>query len=372
MTPTRISLRWKLVAAFALVVAFGVLTTGLMARQRMVVEFFEFMGRSHGMTGMGRHMSDMWQMMNPREEAFVLNLDTVMIQAGLLGLALSLAVSFLIARRILRPVEQIRRTALAMAGGDFARRITLQGNDELGDLAEAINNLAENLERAEILRKNLVADVAHELRTPLTTMRSYMEALRDGVIPPDERNLSAILEETLRLSRLVNDLQDLSLLEADRLTLNIRPVALDRILDQILATREADFRDKGLALDRSLPSAVSLVRGDPDRLSQVLHNLLANAIQYTPAGGRVQVAMEVRKPFLVTSIVNTGVRLVAEDVDRIFERFFRVEKSRSRKGGGVGLGLTIARKLVEAQGGEISIHSGDEGVVVAFTVPLAD
>lgn len=371
MKRSRISLKTKILLSFLVVAIFSVVATSLMARQSLVVQFFEYTGLSYGMPGMGMHMRDMWRMMSPREEAFVLGINSLIIKAGLLGLAMGFLASLLVASQITRPIARMRTAALAMARGNFAQRVSWPEHDEMGDLAGALNILAESLEKAEQLRRNLVADVAHELRTPLATMQSYMEALRDGVIPASQENLNVVLDETVRLVRLINDLQDLSSLEARAVTLNRQAVDPGRLIEQVLLAREAEFRDKGMEVRREYPPEVPKVWADPDRLVQILHNLLSNACRYSPGGAPIEIKVSVEGGFLRTSISNTGIEIPHEDLGRVFDRFYRVDKSRSRHGGGSGLGLTITQKLVEAHDGNIHLASKDGETTVSFTLPLA-
>jgi signal transduction histidine kinase len=231
--------------------------------------------------------------------------------------------------------------------------------------------MSDDLERAEKLRRNLVADTAHELRTPLSNIRGYLEAIRDDVVKPDTKTINLLYEEVTLLTRLVEDLQDLALAEANQLKLVRQPENIKGILEQAVSAAGAQALSKGVSLLASFGSGLPLCDIDAQRIKQVLHNLLDNAIVHTPPAGTVTVDATDQGAWVEISVTDTGEGIPAEDLPNIFERFYRVDKSRSRSTGGHGLGLTIARRLVEAHGGIINAQSEPgKGARFSFTIPL--
>jgi len=247
--------------------------------------------------------------------------------------------------------------------------VRVETQDEVGELARTFNNMAEELGQAEQLRRNLVADVAHELRTPMSNIQGFVESLQDGVMKADQRTLESMHEEVLLLSHLVDDLQELALTEAGQLKLDVQQLDLSEVARRAVAAARPRAEAKKVHLEADLPPSV-VVRGDERRLAQVLGNLLANAINYTPAGGRVGISMASKGGEVEIRVTDTGVGIPPDELPHIFERFYRVDKSRSRATGGVGLGLTIARRLVEAHGGRIAVQS-EVGKGSTFVVTLS-
>jgi len=307
----------------------------------------------------------------------------IAVGAGLIAVLLILGLS----RRILAPVEALTAAVRQMEAGNLSQRVEITSRDEIGDLARAFNRMAKGLARLEELRQQLVTDVAHELRTPLSNIRGYLEALQDGVVEPDRRIIDSLHEEALLLNHLVDDLQDLSLAEAGQLRLERQPVALANLVDRAIEAIRPRAEAKGVTLLIDLPEDLPFVDVDPRRISQVLRNLLDNGLAHTPPGGEIAVAARVACPepagvlslsngrgsgqWVEVSVRDTGTGIAAEDLPHVFERFYRADKSRSRATGGAGLGLTIARQLVEAHGGRIWVESvKGEGSVFSFTLPV--
>jgi histidine kinase len=238
-------------------------------------------------------------------------------------------------------------------------------------LAQAFNQMAERLENTERMRSQLLGDVSHELRTPLTAIKGSMEALVDGVLPAEPATFIQIEQEADRLQRLVNDLQELSRVEARAYELNLAPISLSELAQAAVERVSPQFQQKRVALRLSLPPDVPAVPADPDRLLQVLINLLSNACQYTPAGGEVCLQAVFQKNEVLISVMDNGVGIPAEHLPHLFTRFYRVDPSRSRQaGGGSGIGLTIAKHLVEAHGGRIWAKSEGEGKGSTFTFTI--
>jgi signal transduction histidine kinase len=266
---------------------------------------------------------------------------------GGLGIAalLALLVMLTFFRRVFRPVEALTAGAGALAGGRLETRVAVRGNDEVAELGRAFNGMAEALERNERARRNMVSDVAHELRTPLTSIRVQIEAVQDGVVEPDAKFLASIEEDVVTLSRLVDDLQQLSLADAGQLRLELAEVSVAELVER--AVSGLDLR--GLALSISVAPSLA-VRVDARRLVQVLRNLLVNAVSYAASAITVTAAVA---DIVEIRVADDGPGVPEAHVERIFDRFYRADPSRSRTTGGAGLGLAIARQLVELHGGTI-------------------
>ena len=291
---------------------------------------------------------------------------------GLIAIAIAVIIAFLFSRRILAPVKSLASSARSIGRGDFSQRPKVKGSGELGELATAFNSMADDLERAEKLRRDLIADTAHELRTPLSNVRGYLEAIRDDVVKPDAATINSLYEEVTLLSRLVNDLQDLALAESGQLKLVRQAEDIAQLVGQAVASAGAQAMAKGIAVVNEVPDGLPPCEADSQRVRQVLHNLLDNAMAHTPRGGRVTVRAEHRGDQVEVSVADTGEGIPAAELPNIFERFYRVDKSRARATGGHGLGLTIAKRLVEAHGGTIVVQSEvGRGSRFAFTLPVS-
>ncbi len=278
----------------------------------------------------------------------------------------------LTSRRALRSVRALTFAARRMGAGDLTQRVEAGGRDEIGELSRTFNGMADALERAERQRRHLVADVAHELRTPLSNVQGYVEALRDGVLEPDAQTLATIHQQVLYLSELVEDLRLLADTEAGDFSLHRERGLLADALRECVEGVRARAEAKGVALASRLPANAPEMSFDRTRLAQVVGNLLDNAIRHTPPGGSVSVEMDVGADTATVSIRDTGEGIPEEQLPFVFDRFYRVDPSRSRITGGAGLGLTIARQLVEAHGGTIRAESTPgQGAVFVIDLPLS-
>lgn len=289
--------------------------------------------------------------------------------AGFVALTLAVLLGSLLIRRILGPLYQMGVITGKVARGDYTMRARVSSSDEIGELAASFNRMTDSLQRFERLREDMVANVAHELRSPLTNMRGYLEALRDGVLPPSPKTYELLHEETLRLTALSNDLLTLSSADAAHSNLNPKKLDLREFIPHALDLFRVQFDAKEIAVETQFADGAEEVMADPDKLGQVVHNLLQNVWQYTPRGGRVRVSVEPSPGWVRVSFVNTGDGIAEEDLPFIFERFYRAEKSRSREYGGAGIGLAIVKELVEAHGGEVGAESSSAETRVWFTLP---
>lgn len=284
----------------------------------------------------------------------------------------ALIVSLIFSQKILAPVRVMKNASRRIAEGHYDERVRSQGDDELSQLAGSFNQMAEQLEQIEDMRRRLIGDVAHELRTPLTAIKGSAEGLMDGVLPATEETFQQIHAESERLSHLVDDLQELSRVESRAVQMDIHPVELAAVIQTVIRRVRFQFDAKRVILTSRLPQNPIRILADEDRLVQIITNLIGNALQYTNENGTVTVSAEVDKNEARISVHDSGVGIPPEHLARIFERFFRVDKSRTRAQGGSGIGLTIAKHLVETQGGRIWAESAGEnkGSVFVVTLPL--
>ena len=302
-----------------------------------------------------------------------------LVLATLAAFVAAVVVSLFVSQRVVAPIREMMAASQRIAEGKYHERVRVRGNlardelDELGQLAVSFNQMADKLEKTETMRRELIGDVAHELRTPLATIKGSMEGLIDRVIPPEASTFREIQREADRLGRLVSDLQELSQAEAGAFELNLKPVRVGDLLQGAVERLQRQYEDKGVSLGTKIHSADDRVLADEDRIGQVLINLLGNALQYTDSGGQVWIASERAGEIIQVRIRDTGIGIPAEHLPLIFTRFYRVDKSRSRVGGGSGVGLTIAKYLVEAHGGMINAESlgAGKGSTFTFTLPLA-
>lgn len=297
----------------------------------------------------------------PLYDEFKAGVNEAIFWAAWVAVGVAALVSWLVSRRIVHPIRQMQQASLHLAAGHFDQHVPVLTDDELGDLARSFNHMAEELAQVETRRRRLIGDVAHELRTPLTAIQGYMEGLMDGVLPAEPETFAQIHGETQRLSRLIDDLQELSRIEAGAYSLNIQPVKLDEAVRTVFKRLGNQFEERSLTLQAQLGSRELVVLADSDRLVQILTNLLGNALHYTPAGGTVTVRAHQSGGQVEICVEDTGIGIPAEALPHIFERFYRVDTSRSRRRGGSGIGLTIVKHLVESQQGRIWAESPGEG-----------
>ncbi len=308
---------------------------------------------------------------NDEDISFLGSLNRLLLWISLAGLAIAVAVGVVMARRITGPLARVAAATRRIGEGE--RGILIEGTTrtrELDGIAAAVNNLSRGLAEQEELRRRLTADMAHELRTPLATLQSHLEAIIDGVWVADRKRLSGLHEEILRLTRMVSDMESLERLESGA-ALEPRVVDVGGLVERLVGTHEPLFREGGIALSFTREEeGATTARVDPDRLSQAVVNLLSNARRYTPAGGTVRVAVDGDDESVTVSVSDTGIGISTEDQKRIFERFYRADASRSRDTGGSGIGLSIARAIIEAHGGTISVTSSEgRGSIFRIQVP---
>ena len=361
----------------ALVTAFTLLTALYLIAPMIFGRLMGNMMGSGGMMGAGDGMmrsSEMERMMGSVGRAFGLTLLYSLLVSGVVAAVIATVSSLFVSRRIVEPLQRMMSATRRIAAGRYGERVPVGGPDELGTLSESFNSMAASLEEAEKKRLELIGDVSHELRTPLSTLQGYMEGLMEGVIEPSEETWALLYGEAERMRHLVDDLRRLSHAEAGQIDLETTAVNSSEVA-RVAADRVAPlFIEKGVELRNTAPENLPSVSADTDRVVQILSNLLGNALRHTPAGGRVTLEAEVRDDVVVFGVEDTGEGISAEDLPRVFERFYRAEKSRSREGGGSGLGLAISRALVEAMGGKASVESPGlgKGARFSFSLPRKD
>jgi two-component system OmpR family sensor kinase len=284
----------------------------------------------------------------------------LLILVALVGGGLGLLFGVAVSRGLTAPLDRLAEAARAIGAGDLGQRVEVGGSRELAAVATSFNNMAASLEQAETLRRNLVADVAHELRTPLSVLQVNLQAILDGVYPLERAEIARLYDQSRLLARLVDDLHELAQAEAGQLPLHRETTDLVALARFTAATFTPVAEAQGVRLDLELPEQLSAVSVDPGRIAQVLHNLLSNAVSHSPAGGVVTLSAEAMGADVVLTVHDTGEGIAAEDLPRVFDRFYRADRSRSRQRGGAGLGLAIARSLVVAHGGSLTVTS--EGI----------
>jgi signal transduction histidine kinase len=341
-------------------------------------------------TAFDRHMAVMSSMMSSMMGGSVQALDqslftnfraAVTEAVGVASLAASIMAvitSLFVSRQVVATVQAMMAASQRIAEGNYAERVQVPGNinkgeqDELGQLALRFNQMAARLEQTENMRRQLIGDVTHELRTPLTTIKGSMEGLIDGVLPANDETYTQIYHEADRLQRLVNDLQELSRVEARAYELHLSRTSLAEVVQATVARLDRQFEEKGVAISTQVPADLPAIQMDSDRIGQVLLNLVGNALQYTPSGGGVRIQAVHIPGEVRVSVVDSGIGIPPEHLPHLFTRFYRVDKSRARSHGGSGIGLTIAKHLVEAHGGRIWAESQGAGKGSTFTFTLPD
>lgn len=363
----------KLMLSYLLIVAVGVggvaLGVEIVAPTIFDRLLEQHMGGRGGM--MDRGMSDTLQADTRTVVERAVFQALVLATAG--ATIVALVVSLLVTRQIVAPITRMAAASRAIAAGNYQTRIEVRERDELGDLAGSLNAMAAALEDAEQRRVHLIGDVAHEIRTPLATLRGYLEGLADGDVEPSAELFAQLHGETSRLQRLIDDLQELSRVESRRVRLNPRSIAPGRMAEASVTRLAAAFAEKEVRLTVDLPAGLPDVVADEDRTIQVLMNLLANALHYTPEGGDVHLSAALDDRSVRFNVRDSGIGIPPDHLPHLFDRFYRVDPARSRALGGSGIGLTIARSLVEAQGGSIGAESAGlgQGSLFSFTLPVA-
>jgi signal transduction histidine kinase len=292
--------------------------------------------------------------------------------AGAVSAGIALVMARWLARGTTQPLRDMTAAARRMEIGDYSVRVRTRSRDEVGQLAQAFNRMSGELENLERTRRDLVANVSHELKTPITAIRAHLENLLDGVEEPDPKTIQIMLTQSERLGRLVEQLLDLSRLDSGEVPLHREQVPVGPLVSRVVSEISVARQTAAVAIERAIPDDLPALDADEERLHQVLFNLVDNAVRFTPPGGEVTIAAGRRNGSVEISVADTGVGIPAEHLPRLFERFYRVDPARSREDGGTGIGLAIARSVVEAHGGHIRAESiPGKGSVFAFDLPVA-
>ena len=362
----RLRLRGRLLASHLVVVLVGTIT--LFSTVGLVAPGAFEAAMGHAMGGMDGSMDAM--MTSLVQTAFRDAIGNAMVIAVAASVAAAVIASVLLASRVSVPISRLAAAARRIADGRYAERVAVASQDEIGDLAGSFNRMAASLEGTERRRLQLVGDVAHELRTPLTTVDGYLEGLQDGVIQPSEATWALMRGETARLAHLVDDLQELWRAEARQIPMALTAVEVPALLEALVARFTMAAGERGVGLHPALQERALVVRADRDRLAQVLDNLVSNALRYSPEGGRITIAASRVDGGIRLSVADQGPGLTVEQRERVFERFYRVDPSRSRALGGSGIGLAIARALIDAMDGRIWVDSEGPGRGSTFQIEL--
>ena len=294
------------------------------------------------------------------------------LAAGLLAAGIALVMARWFARGMTQPLRDMAAAARRMEVGDYSVRVTTRSRDEVGQLAHAFNSMSTELASVEQLRRDLVANVSHELKTPIAAIRAHLENLLDGVEEPDPATLQVMLAQTERLGRLVEQLLDLSRLESGEVPLHRVEVPVAGLVSQVVSEIRVSRPNTDVTIKKDIPQDLPPLDADPERVHQVLFNLVDNAVRFTPAGGEVTIEAHRQNGSVEFSVADTGVGIEPEHLPRLFERFYRADPARSREDGGTGIGLAIARWVVEAHGGHIHADSAPGiGSVFTFDLPAA-
>ena len=320
--------------------------------------------------------------LDQRELRYLERTNSSLIYATLGATAIALVISLVLTRGLTRPLRELTSAIRSLSQGGMGQQVRVRTKDEIGQLAQAFNLMSADLAKLSEQRRQMTADIAHDLRSPLTVIGGYVESMRDGVLKPSPQRLSAIHDEVQHLERLVEDLRTLSLADAGELSLNLAPIAPSGLLDQIQAAYQHAAERKNLTLTSHADPNLPQINADPDRFMQVLGNLVSNAIRHTPDGGEISIQCSVISEqhlspnsqldtdnWILFTVTDTGSGIPAEDLPRIFDRFYRVDDSRHGGKGESGLGLAIAKSIVEMHGGTIGVES-ELGQGTTFTITL--
>ncbi len=384
----KLSLFWKLMLSFAIVVGLGFGAVMIIANQITNQELMSFMmgqdqdvpmgGPQGGMMG-GLQGSGQGAMRGPNQvqQRALDRINQAILIGGGVALIAALVVGFFIFRAITHPIDQLSHAAHALTRGDLSARVQAEtqssrlGDDELSELGATFNVMADSLQKAEVLRRDMTADIAHELRTPLAVMRGNLEAMLDGVYPLDAEHIQPVLNQVHLLTRLVEDLRTLALAEAGQLPLTKRPTDLKQLIDATLSSFQANAAAQHVTLTTNTRDQLPVIEIDPDRVQQTIGILIANALRHTPADGSIAITLRRDNSHAIIEVADSGAGIPPKDLPHVFERFYRADKSRSRESGGSGLGLAIAKSIVQAHGGSIGATSElGQGTTMRFTLPL--
>lgn len=305
------------------------------------------------------------------EQRYLNGTNLALLYAALGGLALALVLGIVLARALTHPIRDLTSAIRLMADGDLNQHVTIKSRDELGELATAFNQMSSDIDRLLRSRRRMTADIAHDLRNPLTVIGGYIESIREGVLKPTPERLDAIQNEVKHLERLVEDLRTLSQAEAGELSLNREAVQPRRLLDTIVRSYQPLADKKGITLSAEAEPGLPEIHVDPDRLAQVLGNLISNSLRYTPTQGEIILRARRHEDFVVLSVTDNGKGIAPDALPHVFDRFYRADSARTRADES-GLGLAIGKSIVEAHGGSIYAESSPgAGTTIRIVLPIS-
>jgi len=307
-----------------------------------------------------------------QERAFTSTVTRSLWGAAAVGAAVALILGLLLMRGITRPLQRLAAATRRIAEGNLSERVEKTSQDAIGRLAASFNDMAESLEQATENQKQLIADISHELRSPITVLRSSLEAMRDHLVEPNDETIAGLHDRVLLTARLVDDLQQLALADAGRLSISQGTVDLGALVNTVAEMIGVQLEDAGIRLEMSVSTKVPVIQGDQHRIEQALFNLLSNALRHTPEGGTISVRTHLAGQEAVVSVCDSGSGVAEGDLPYVFERFYRADASRDRATGGSGLGLAIAKALIEAHGGRIWVENrAAGGACFRFSLPVS-
>lgn len=309
--------------------------------------------------------------LSENEEFFINKTTIIIISVSLFTLLVSMIFSWFFAGRLARPVSALNSAVSSVQKGDYSERVPVRGSDELARLSESFNSMALSLENNDRWRKQIIADSAHELRTPVSLIQGNLEMILDGVYEADREHIQNIYDETLVLSRLIKELQELSSAESGSMSLTMEELDLNNLIENVMSIFRAGVFKEKISLNSSVDGDLPSIPGDYQKLKQVFANVLANAFRHTPEGGSIDISGEISHGNVLIEIRDTGCGIDREDLEKVFERFYRTDSSRNRSHGGSGLGLAISREIVKLHGGEIYARSvNNEGTSIFISLPM--
>lgn len=357
------SIRWRLFFSYVAVIVVLGIVLSLVVRTLAIHAVTSHVG-AMGMGGMHYLMTE------EVRSAISDGVNQGVLWGALAALGAAVIASYLVSGWITRPLAHMADAAGKIAAGDFKQRVSHSRRDEIGRFALAFNDMAGQLEQTEVLRRELLGTISHEIRTPLATIEGYMQGLMDGVVPEEPETYDLVRREAARLSRLVTDIERLSRLEAGAEPINPRAMGATEAVEAVAASLRPQFEVAGLSLDIDCSSPCPSVYADPDKFAQILGNLLSNALRYTPHGGAVKIAVRSEGAAVAFTVEDNGIGIPPADLPHIFERFYRVDKSRSSAGGGSGIGLAVVKALIGQMGGSISAESAPGAYTrITFRLP---
>lgn len=376
------SVRNKMMVSTFLLILICALVVIYICSQQMETHFFQYLqdpsalagqggqaaggygrGMGRGMMGGGMGMGGMHHrmMLGAAERTFVESYHKSLWWIGFLFAGMGLVVSYFLSGNITRPLRQLSQAAEKIRQGHLKQEVPVETQDEVGQLAAVFNQMSAELAANESNRQEFLANIAHELKTPLAVLQGHLESMLDGVEDPEPEKLFSMQEEVMRLTRLVGDLRDLSLAQVHQLELHLQPVDLGEKAERAAELLEPLLEEKRLHFVKNMAPSLPVRQLDPDRVNQILYNLITNAIRYTHPGTAILLQTEPVGKRVRLTIADEGPGIAPEDLDHIFEQFYRGDKSRNRASGGSGIGLSLAKSFVEAQGGTITARNRKEG-----------